>query len=151
MQVSTLEPRPGRIAGSDVGPDRAAPSLEALAASFTETRHRIHIACDPALTLSSAQLNAVVTIAGEAIANAIEHAFPDGRAGDIWVRLTEAEGRIGLMVRDNGAGMPDLLDLDDGGRALIHTLARQLGGYARLGSANFGGAEVLVKFPRAPV
>ena len=51
------------------------------------------------------------------------------------------------MVRDNGVGMPDSAGGPDSGRGLIEALARKLGGYARLGSATFGGAAVSVSFP----
>jgi len=126
----------------------ARPFLETLAAAFAGSRHRIHVACDAALQLPAAELAPVGMIVSEAIANALKHAFPEGRDGDVWVRLSEARGRVTLVVRDNGVGMPDSVGDRYSGRGLIETLARQLGGYARLGSANFGGAEVTVVFPR---
>lgn len=128
----------------------AGPFLETLAAAFAGSRHRIHIACDPDLRLPAAELAPVGMIVSEAISNALKHAFPAGRVGDVWVRLTESGDRVALVVRDNGLGMPDAGDDDrHSGRGLITTLAHQLGGYARLGSANFGGAEVSVVFPHS--
>jgi two-component sensor histidine kinase len=122
--------------------------LDALAATFDSVPRRIQIACDPALRLSADELEPLRAIAGEAIANALAHAFPAGREGRIWVGLAEVEGRITLTVRDNGIGMPDLPPDAARGRGRIDALARQLGGYARLGSAPFGGALVSVVFPR---
>jgi two-component sensor histidine kinase len=124
----------------------ARPVLEALAAVFAASRHRIHVTCDPSLQLPAAELGPVGTIVNEAISNSIRHAFPEGRDGDIWVRLAESGDRMTLVIRDNGVGMPDSTGDHDAGRSLIEALARQLGGYARLGSANFGGAEVSVVF-----
>jgi two-component sensor histidine kinase len=126
----------------------ARPFLETLAAAFAGSPHRIHVTCDAALQLPAAELAPVGMIVSEAIANALKHAFPEGRDGDVWVRLSEAGNRVTLVVRDNGVGMPDSVGDRHSGRGLIETLAHQLGGYARLGSANFGGAEVTVVFPR---
>lgn len=133
-----------RGGGSSLG--FARPFLETLAAAFAGSRHRIHIACDPALQLPAAELAPVGMIVSEAISNALAHAFPADRDGDIWVRLWLAEGRVRLRIRDNGVGMPDLDHAPNSGRGLIEHLAHHLGGYARLGSAPFGGADVLVVF-----
>jgi two-component sensor histidine kinase len=132
----------------DQGFGLARPFLETLVAAFAGSPHRIHIVCDPALQLSAAELAPVGMIVSEAISNALKHAFPRGREGAVWIRLSEAGGRVTLNVRDNGVGMPDSVGDRHSGRGLIETLARQLGGSARLGSANFSGAEVSVWFPR---
>jgi len=124
----------------------AFPFLQTLAAAFAGSRHRIHITCDPALQLPAAELPPVGMIVSEAISNALKHAFPPERDGDIWVRLAESNGRVTLAIRDSGMGMTDLDHARNSGRGLIETLAHQLGGRARIGSANFGGAEVQVEF-----
>lgn len=136
-----------RAAGQGFG--LALPFLETLVAAFAGSGRRIHIACDPALQLPAAELAPVGMIVSEAIANALKHAFPEGRDGDVWVRLTEADGRVTLAIRDNGIGMPDLDHARHSGRGLIEALAQQLGGRARLGSVPFGGAEVQVVFPHS--
>ena len=117
-------------------------------AGLANARHRLHIVCDPALRLAPAQMDPIRRIVTEAVSNAHKHAFPSGCAGDIWVRLDEREGRITLAVRDNGFGMGDRPGDGHSGQRMIEAMARQLGGYARFGSANFGGAEVSVIFPR---
>jgi two-component sensor histidine kinase len=127
----------------------AKPFLETLAAAFAGSRHRIHIACDLALQLPAGELAPVGMIVSEAISNGLKHAFPEGRDGDLWVRLTGSGDRVTLVIRDNGVGMPDTTGDRHSGCGLIETLAQQLGGYARLGSANFGGAEVSVVFPHS--
>jgi len=45
--------------------------------------------------------------------------------------------------------VPDLDADPDSGRGRIAALARQLGGQARINSAPFGGAQILVAYPRA--
>lgn len=117
-------------------------------AAFAGSPQRLHLACDPALQLPAADLAAIATIAREAISNALTHAFPEGRDGDIWLRLVEVEDRFRLTVRDNGIGMPDLMDDPASGRGRIAAEAQRLGGFARLGSCQYGGAEVLAAFPR---
>jgi two-component sensor histidine kinase len=133
-----------RVGGS--GQAFALPFLSALVAAFTGSRQRIHIACDAALQLPVTELAPIGMIASEAISNALKHAFPAERDGDIWVRLSEVDGRVTLRIRDNGVGMPDLDHARDSGRGRMEAFAQQLGGYARLGSVPFGGAEVLVVF-----
>jgi two-component sensor histidine kinase len=133
-----------RTSGDESGPKQARSFLEGVAANFAGARQQIRIDCDPELRLSAAELAALGAIASEAVANALTHAFPAGREGRIWLRLALEDGRVKLTVRDDGIGMPDL----PSGRSFIEGLARQLGGYASLGSAPFSGGLVSVAYPR---
>ena len=128
------------------GLDPARPFLQKIAAGFPGSPHRLHVDCDPGLQLRAQELAAIGVIVGEGISNALSHAFPAGREGDVWVRLAEDRGRLRLSIRDNGIGIPDLGPDERGGRGLIAAAASRLGGYARLGSAPFGGGEVSVVF-----
>ncbi|MEM1055637.1 MAG: histidine kinase dimerization/phosphoacceptor domain -containing protein [Bacteroidota bacterium] len=68
----------------------------------------------------------------ELIANACEHAFPDG-AGTVRLALARAHGVLTLDVQDDGAGAPASIDLDAPrslGLRLVADMARQLGGFA---------------------
>lgn len=125
------------------------PFLETLIAAFAPSHHRIQVECDPALQLPAAELAPIGMIVSEAVSNALKHAFPAGRDGHIWVRLAEEADRLKLTVRDDGIGTSDLSVERTSGRGLIDALAQQLGGYARLGSAPFGGALVSVVYPRS--
>lgn len=126
----------------------ARPFLETLAAAVAGPRHIVHVDCDPTLQTPAAELAPVGMIVSEAVSNALKHAFPAGRDGQIWIRLEQGLDRMTLTIRDNGVGMVDLAGEQIGGRGLIDMLARKLGGYARLGSAPFGGALVSVVYPR---
>ena len=126
----------------------ARPFLEALMAGFEGAPQRLRLVCDADLHLSDLELAAVGITACEAVSNALRHAFPHGRVGDIWVSLAENEGRLVLRVRDNGIGMFDVCGDRNTGHGLIDALADNLGGFARFGSAPFGGADQLLVFPR---
>lgn len=127
----------------------AEPFLRNLAAAFAGASPSLQVECDPALRLPAADLVSIGMVVGEAVSNAIEHAFPAGRDGRIWVRLAAEGERLRLTIRDDGIGMPDLIPERTSGRGLIDMVAEQRGGYARLGSAPFGGALVTMVFPRA--
>lgn len=68
----------------------------------------------------------------ELITNAIKHAFPNGRQGEIAVNLTRQENqRILLLVSDTGVGIPAELDIEQVetlGLRLVTLLSRQLDG-----------------------
>jgi two-component sensor histidine kinase len=52
-------------------------------------------------------------IVNELVSNSLQHAFPDGRAGEVRVLLRpDAAGRLELIVSDNGMGLPDSVDPD---------------------------------------
>jgi two-component sensor histidine kinase len=71
-------------------------------------------------------------ILNELVANALEHAFPHGRKGEIQVRMGYLPNqRICLSVRDNGVGLAAHLDMarsESLGLRLVHSLVDQIGG-----------------------
>ncbi len=89
-------------------------------------------------------------IVTELVANAVEHAFPEGR-GSVAVRFRTENGRHRLSVADDGVGLPDGLDPDRSsslGLRLVAALTRQLGGELELKVD--GGTEFTVIYdPRA--
>ncbi len=65
----------------------------------------------------------------ELISNALKHAFPDGRKGEITIDLYQDKDFLHLTLRDNGVGMPREVNFDDPetfGLLLINILAKQL-------------------------
>jgi PAS domain S-box-containing protein len=69
-------------------------------------------------------------ILNELISNALKHAFPNGRSGEIRVSLQRTKnGGLILSVADNGVGLPDEATLQTRrslGMRLVHSLATQL-------------------------
>jgi PAS domain S-box-containing protein len=75
-------------------------------------------------------------IINELISNSLKHAFPDDRGGEITVKCRIGEdGRITLMVADNGIGVPPGLDVENTetlGLQLVTMLVKQLRGRIEL-------------------
>ncbi|HYC05632.1 MAG TPA: histidine kinase dimerization/phosphoacceptor domain -containing protein [Azospirillaceae bacterium] len=87
-------------------------------------------------------------IVGEALTNAIKHAFPGGRAGRIAIRLHGAgSGAMRLLIEDDGVGMPDKHRQGPLGMELIRTFAQQIRGTASVEPGRLGGTCVAVTFP----
>jgi PAS domain S-box-containing protein len=69
-------------------------------------------------------------LAHELVSNCLKHAFPDGKAGRIWVTFRrEPNGKLQLQVRDNGVGLPDAVvprTVGSFGLQLVDILREQL-------------------------
>jgi len=87
-------------------------------------------------------------IINELISNALKHAFPRGKRGEIRIILQAGEGRITLRVSDNGIGLPPDLDwhnTESLGLQLVNMLTDQLGGTIELDKS--GGTAFTMTFP----
>jgi two-component sensor histidine kinase len=87
-------------------------------------------------------------ILNELITNALQHAFPAGEGGRLEVTIGEDEkGWITVQVADTGRGLPEGLDLEQGGLGfqLVKALTDQLGGTLALGQ--HPGASFFLAFP----
>ncbi len=87
-------------------------------------------------------------ILNELLTNALKHAFPSGRAGDVYITL-QAEGEcVRLSVRDTGIGFPagvDFRNTESLGLQLVDMLSEQLGGTLTL--MGEGGTAFTVSIP----
>ena len=85
----------------------------------------------------------------ELISNSLKYAFPNGRKGEITVRLgPNKEGDTRLVVHDNGVGLPEGFDFRKSkslGLQLINILSRQIQGGIELRSE--AGTEFAITFP----
>jgi two-component sensor histidine kinase len=101
--------------------------------------------CDEAYMPRSRAI-AVGLATNELITNAIKHAFPEDREGDIDVRFEKTETGWCLSVRDNGVGLPAGQQLKTGlGAGLIEEFVRQAGGTLSLESS--GGTIARLALP----
>ncbi len=88
-------------------------------------------------------------IVNELAANALKHAFPDGRAGSLVVSMSRDEGGYLLVVEDDGVGLAEGAPEAQGGigRKLVSSLVAQLRGRMSHGPGRGGsGLRVEIRF-----
>jgi len=88
-------------------------------------------------------------IINELLSNALKHAFPQGRKGEVNIRLRVEEEIIALTVSDNGAGFPEGIDFrntESLGLQLVTALVMQLGGEIELKREN--GTTFTISFAK---
>ncbi len=87
----------------------------------------------------------------EAVTNAVQHAFPDGRQqGSIMLRVTDREETIGILVTDDGVGLPEDVSIDSPsiGMMLMRNLGDQLHGRVQLQSnPDDHGTRLVLEIP----
>ncbi len=74
----------------------------------------------------SQQASPSALLLNELMMNALKHAFPDGRAGKLSIRVARVGDQLSVVVADDGVGMPDATARTGFGTRLVRTLARQL-------------------------
>lgn len=87
-------------------------------------------------------------ILNELLSNSLRHAFPDGRKGEIFVRMhTDKKGKHTLIVGDTGIGFPKGLNFrttETLGLQLVTDSVKQMGGAIRLRRGE--GTEIRIVF-----
>ena len=108
-----------------------------------------HTELEP-LVIKARDATTIGIVLGELVTNALKHAFPDGRAGRIWVRLLRDDaGAARLEVEDDGIGLAaEPSGPESGlGAMIIRQLANQFGGTAVYGQRPGGGTVVTIALP----
>jgi PAS domain S-box-containing protein len=87
-------------------------------------------------------------IINELVSNALKHAFPNGRKGEILIRLvSRKDKKTKLTVNDNGIGLSQKIDFREPetlGLQLVHDLVRQIDGSIMM--SRKGGTKFSVEF-----
>jgi PAS domain S-box-containing protein len=85
----------------------------------------------------------------ELVSNALKHAFPPGKEGEIHIVIfSHAPGMLTLEVRDNGVGLPEDIDFQETrslGLQLVRLLTKQVHGTLEVKGKE--GTTVIVTFP----
>ncbi len=81
-------------------------------------------------------------ITNELISNALKHAFPGNRTGNLYVELYEKNGNLILTVRDDGNGIPHDDSRSGFGSKLIQSLSQKL--EADITTRSREGTEVML-------
>jgi PAS domain S-box-containing protein len=88
-------------------------------------------------------------IINELVTNALKHAYPEGRSGEVRVSLRRKDGQLELSVADDGVGMSTSNGSGDSlGMQLVETLVSQIRG--KLTSVQTNGMTFSVTCPLPP-
>jgi two-component sensor histidine kinase len=95
---------------------------------------------------------ALVLVLTELVQNALEHAFPDDRAGTVTVSARRERGELAVEVTDDGIGLPGEFDKDATDRLglqIVRTLvSAELGGVVEfVARTESPGAVAVVRMP----
>jgi len=88
-------------------------------------------------------------IINELVSNTFKHAYPDGQDGILKISIKEKEGRMAIMVADDGIGISEDWDLENSeslGLQLVYTLTEQLDGDIEFSGEK--GTKYLITFDR---
>jgi len=113
---------------------------------------RLSIHCEAEkVEVSGNQAASLAVLAHELITNALKHAYPEGQAGPIFVKLKRGEDNIiDLRVADLGRGIPQTMSVDQPpslGFKVIMATVRQFN--ARLEIRRLDpGTEIVIHFPK---
>jgi PAS domain S-box-containing protein len=103
-----------------------------------------HFQCDPPVLITDGTLAThLYHIAQEAVTNAVKH----GRAQNILIRLAEVDGKVTLMVRDDGKGLVQPTGDHAGmGLQIMRHRAEMIGGTLEIRSEKAQGTTIMCKF-----
>jgi len=96
-------------------------------AAFPPTGLYLRCHCDQAYMPRSRAI-AVGLVTNELVTNAVKHAFPNDRAGNIDVRFQKSDNGWLLSVKDDGVGFSQTTPRTGLGTSLLEEFARQAGG-----------------------
>jgi two-component sensor histidine kinase len=102
-----------------------------------------HILLEPNIALP------IALFVNEAITNAYKHAYPDGEAGEIFVRIARTtNGGVRVGIQDDGVGVSPRVDEAGFGLSLMRSFAAQLGGNLAFSADN--GTSIQLTFHAEP-
>lgn len=138
----------GASSGVDARPFLHEVVREVGRAHADESQAQVEVELD-AVELEPTQLIAAGLVLRELLTNALEHAFPERRAGVVHVSLSKQnDGEVVLRVADDGVGMA--ADAPESpaclGLPLVHMLAEQLSAGLSVRSSGDHGTDFSLRF-----
>jgi PAS domain S-box-containing protein len=107
---------------------------------LTTEMENVHIEINRAISLG--------LIINELVSNSLRHAFPDGKKGEIRIKLRKSlNSKYELVIGDNGVGIPKDIDFSNTkslGIQLVNDLVRQIAGHMDL--KRDGGTSFQITF-----
>ncbi len=97
-------------------------------------------------TIGSDVATPLAMVLTEVLQNAMEHAVPDGRTGQVDVAVSTGEHGLVVRVSDDGVGLPADFDPEATsslGLSIVRTLVGELGGSLRIDRRPDGGGTVV--------
>jgi PAS domain S-box-containing protein len=85
-------------------------------------------------------------VISELLSNALRHAFPEGRGGEIFVGIARKDSEFRIEITDDGVGMPGPATSSGFGLTIIQLLSQQLKAKTEVTAAN-PGTRVVVHLP----
>ena len=116
-----------------------------IASSVGQEGVRVDLELDP-VSLPARHGAPVALILSEALANALVHAFPNGRPGRVLVALQRDAGGFVLSVADDGVGAPEAGPAKAFGLTILQLMTQQLRGRLEM-TATQPGLRVAVYVP----
>lgn len=126
--------------------------LTEVCGDLTEATPHCDVSCECAdkLFMGADRAIRVALLVTELITNAAKHAYPNGKHGHIWVRVTQVRAGIArVSVRDEGAGLPPSFDIAKGlglGMRLTKALAQQTEASVDI-KRHVRGTEFVIELP----
>jgi DNA-binding response OmpR family regulator/anti-sigma regulatory factor (Ser/Thr protein kinase) len=119
--------------------------------NIAEASGRIRLSISgEAADLAERQAFALALVLNELIANALKHAFPEGRSGTIALRMQDRGEEVRITLADDGVGFAsrESIAATGSGRSIVDALVRgDLAGQIRYDSGSHG-TSVELTFPR---
>jgi two-component system, sensor histidine kinase PdtaS len=141
MSVAALQKQLTTAAGGEV-PLRGyfTELCQSIGASMIHDPQKLRLTVEADETVAHADVSVSLgLIVTELVINAIKHAFPNDRGGDIVVSYRAHAADWTLSVSDNGVGIPASRPAKVGlGTSIVEALARRLGAVATLTAAHPG-------------
>lgn len=133
---------------SEVSMKNYLPMLAERIISNFPNRDNVKLTVDSGdFTIEEKKLSGLGLIVNELLTNIMKYAFIGKGTGEIYVSLKKDSNKILLLIKDNGNGMPETVDIKNStgfGLNLIDMLTKQLGG--TISFINHNGTTVTLEF-----